>query len=229
MSDTDAATSVSWVVVILFLWVFAVLRSFRNEAEAKDYAIEKKAEVALKKAKDAEVEMELIAQAASALPDAIAAVTLLKSRYGWAEIVNTIGLHRLHLETLREVKYSSEIDLPNMKLRRYGREEARVIKRAKEIATPRDYEYGLESIFQEPTTDTLLELHQWGYVKASSRGDKNGRQYTVVATEMGQHLIGLDAKFSDPNDGLPGFCITPSSEQARRAVSHIVYSSIRAK
>ncbi|HMS27549.1 MAG TPA: hypothetical protein PKC80_09295 [Burkholderiaceae bacterium] len=225
MSASEIVTAVSWAAVILFFG-YGALRSSRDEADAKTRAAEKKAEETLKKTEEAQAEMELIAQATSKLPDSTGAMLLLKSRYGWREIVETIGLSRLHLQVLREVDGTSEIVLPNMKLNRYGSEEARVVRRAKEIANPMDYEYGLASVFQEPTTDTLLELHNRGFVKAQSRGDKKGRRYVVSITEMGNKLIGLDAKFSDRNDGLPGVRRAPSSEKARRAVSHVVYSSI---
>lgn len=225
MSASDIISLMPWIIIIL-IFGFGIVAQSRSEKESEKQNAENKVFAELKKNKEAEVEMALIKRATLSLPDSRAVIDLLKTRYGWVEIVETIGLNRLHLRVLRGINAPSELSLPNMKLKHYGSDEARVLKRAKEIANPLDYEYGLESLFQEPTTDTLLELHARGFVIANALEDKDGKKYKVCISEMGAKLKKLDSEFSDRNDGLPSIRRVPSSNEARKAISHLVYLSI---
>jgi hypothetical protein len=212
-------------VVIIFI-AFGLKSSQRDRAleeRQKEEESARKNEVE-RKIRD---ELSLIESAFALLPDSEAALRKLKSRYGWAEILASAGLSRLHLRLLRQIDFEPSVDLPNMQSKRHGAAEARVLRRANEIATPLDRDYGIESIFQEPTVATLRDLVDSSLVAVEPSIDTERRRYRASILSAGTFLLGLDAKLRDPNDGLPGSIALPLSAEARRQLERVSNAALR--
>jgi uncharacterized protein YwgA len=225
MNTGDTISTIAWVCVLLFFGYGAV-QSSRNQKFHKELKLKSQAEEQLRKEAESKINKNLVTHALDPKLDTEAAIMILKTQFHWSEITSTLDLHSHHLSILEEISYSSKITLPNMHLSHYGADEKRVIKKAKEMATPIDYEYGIEGIFQEPTTDHLLDLENQGLIKTQSVEGTRGRIFDVCFTEQGKKFFSLHLKFSDRNKDLSKVTNHIAAEQ-RTAVARLIYAFIR--
>ena len=169
-------------------------------------------------------ETEFVLAAVALLPDVVAAITLLKSRYDWVAIVQIRGIHLLHLVLLRQLDSDTEIELPNMNSTSRNSDELQIWSQARELAMRTDDDE-IEAFFQKPTTFTLSELQNFGLLKATVLDPSERRNFEVHLTESGRKLLAFDEVFSDPNEAIRDGLRSPKSKEAHAGTLTILHAA----
>jgi hypothetical protein len=221
-----------WLIFIVYKWITSNIRSTRKLEEM----LKEKAEAEREMQDEAiRAEIELTESAYAALPDIDTVMTILLDRYGWREILETIGIFPIHFELLRKVSLCQplEIKLPNMQSNRYGRDEIHIIAKAREVSMSRDplfgysnfhedvLGYGIDSLAQEPTVLTLKELAS--YIDTSKPIYNESRDFECVLTPRGEALIQLYCKYFREDITKPYLRRAPNCSEVRSKISNILY------
>ena len=177
--------------------VFAIIRSGREQEAWDEQEKQKKIEAKNQRKLATEEKIALANRALDALPDVDFALNLLRDRYGWRELLETIHIYSLHLQLLRQISWEDQsvVVLPNMQAAKYGRDENRVLRDAN-AAFPHDVaDFGVESVAQEPTAAMLHDLVRKGYVSMLEPPAPHSRSFRCSLTQDGKALIKLDRRF----------------------------------
>lgn len=228
MTAGEFITGSAWLAIILG----AVILNFRSSKADKLAAERHKQEAASREqlAQQADLEEAAFVQKALAmLPDAESSLAHLKHRYGWREILESYGIHGLHLRLLRQTIDGGDIDLPNMDLLREDPEARRLLREAQSLASPPGWPEDVESLIQDPTVQTLLELQDCALVVAKPLGPEPTNKYSVSFTDTGRRLERLDTSFRDKGDRHPAWPNARPSMKIGRQVSRVVAAALNSR
>ncbi len=202
------------------------LLSSRMERQQKQLGEERKAkEQDTEKNKNQE-EAQFISTVTNLLPDTDAAIKQLMTRHSWDELIGTIGLSKLHLTLLKNVRFKNQVDLPNMQAAHYGREENHVANVARR--TTSSYidigSYGVDLFAQEPTVELLRNLVSSDLVSTSVPITQNQRSFVCKLTPKGQSVLALNSRFENIDKSFRLRHVL--SEEERKLITTVLYKSI---
>ncbi|VTU29832.1 hypothetical protein [Variovorax sp. PBL-E5] len=199
MEDVRQIFSLLLGALVVGFLVFVGITSSKMDKALKIAETKKKSDARETAAKAIEAQVELAEQASRLLPDVEGAIDLLKTQYGWRELVETIGVRGRQLELLRSLpSFGTEnVHLPNMQADQYSNDEHRVARRINSITTPADDVgfWGDDAFAQEPTAAMLKDLVTAGFVSVAKPITKNARDFECTLTVDGRALAKLDARF----------------------------------
>ena len=210
--------------LLLAALVFAIARSSREQEAWDELEKQKKVDAKNQKKLASEEEIALAIRALDALPDVDLALNLLRDRYGWRELLETIHIYSLHLQLLRQISWKDQsvVVLPNMQAVKYGRDERRVLRDAN-AAFPHDVaDFGIESFAQEPTVAMLCDLVGTGYVSVLEPITPHSRSSICSLTEDGKALIKLDRRFCR-GDNAKAYLRRAPCLDAYKAIADVLY------
>ncbi|GEM_PF-6726587 len=218
-----------WLIYKFFAW------ALQQERLYDDLELNRKLEAKREKDDAIRLEIEVVESAYNALPDIDAAMTILKSRYAWRDILKSIGIYDTHLSLLKKIYYSQplQISLPDMQSSTYGDDEWRVIKNARKNYERYDLYYkmsfleecdlfGIESIAQEPTVSTLVELNR--YVNTNVPITYERKSYICKLNQRGEALIRLNGEHN--TDYLGSDIKYPPITQVCSKINSVLYTSL---
>lgn len=222
---------VIWLIYKYFAWVA------KQERQYEEITLNKKLEAKRKEDEAIRSEIELVERAYAALPNIDVAMAILKDRYGWREILQTIGIYDTHLSLLKKIYYSqpSEIILPNMQSSTYGSDEWRVIKNARkkhksyylynnDMSFREEYlTYGIDSLAQEPTVNTLVRLN--GYVDTNVPITSERKSFVCELKKSGEALIRLNGEYTNNIAGNNDIKYPPRLEVCSK-ISSVLYRAL---
>lgn len=216
-----------WAAFIGFI-IFAVANGSKQEAAEKIKKIADEENRKLRENEAERQELEFISTADALFPDAEAALAKLKTRYTWAEIANSAGLHRKLRRAAREFICSETVTLPNMKIAPLGKPELQAIREAKRGATELDLSLApiLEEIYDGFTVQTLAAVESLGFIVASPKPDTKTRTFKIAATAEGDRFLSIERKFQDQNDGLARPTCGPETAATRKAVAKVFRKAV---
>lgn len=225
MPPGDIVTAIAWIVVIGAALAVGLRSSAANkqlEALKAREAAESAEAARLAEAAD----LAFVETAAHLMPDWSQALSRLKQKYGWIDLLECSGLNQLHVQLLRQIFDDDNVDLPNMLLTRTDEDSRRVLRDANELTHAPGWPEDVEAMIQEPTVQTLLDLARMGYVTAQPAGLEPTREYWVSLTPSGVALKRLDSQFRDRSDRHPNWPSASPSLKLRPSVARIVGRSI---
>jgi len=217
------------VPILLFVWIYFDASS----------AVEKQKEADIKKKSDAlqaeadlnAAEIEFANNALAMLPDVESALNLLREKYGWRELVETLRVGALQLDILRMLRGvgAHHIRLPNMQSDRYEADE-RYLNRVVRKTTP-SYEdvnyYGVDAFAQQPTAEMLRDLiNNTSYVSVRTPISKNSRDFECELTPNGRALMMLDAIFCRGDSSKSFLRRAPSCKEAEKIIGELMYRCV---
>lgn len=214
------------ISITIFIFVGKLIaRQSRLERNIKLDELEKRKNHVLELKQQEEDELIFANKALGLLPDFKSSLRLLREKYAWIGLVETLNINLLDLRLLREVSYKTVVNLPNMNENFHGPDEKRVLNRAIELSAPYEKDFHIVSgNFQEPTTDNLDTLESLGFVRIKQVIDKN--TFSVELSKKGKKLYAIDSEFKDHNDGFPGVVINPKSKDAKKVIARIICSAL---
>jgi len=234
MEDASKLLKIIPLIVVIGFFVLGIVLHSKREKEYEETKAKKKADdqqaAAIATATAIDAEIEMANQAVGMLPDIDSALSLLRTKYGWRELMETLQVHPLQLKLLRTLHELEphHVNLPNMQADRYEEGERRVAKVVREISSPYDDIgfYGIDSFAQEPTAEMLRGLVSAGYVSTAEHITKNTRDFECELTPDGAALLTLDARFSRENTAKSYLRRAPCKE-ARKIITSVMYRCIK--
>lgn len=228
--SSEIIGGITWLVMIVFIIYMAIMSS-KADKRSKELKLHEKEDARQAKMAAIQAEIDVANQAFQALPDITSALNLLREKYGWREILETIRVHALKLQLLREISFeeSVSLNLPNMQADRYNGEEWRVVREARKVNYQFRDEvttYGIDALAQEPTVQMLRELVDSGYVSTVEPFTTKTRSYTCSLTESGKSLVALDAQFCRGDTAKAYLRRAPSAE-VQELIATVLYRGIR--
>ena len=212
--------------IALSAWIYWVLKDERQQAQWKSDA--KSKEVA-EAAETHAGHLKCIAEASAKLPDTSAAITQLKHRFTWQQIMESAGYRELHVQLLRRVGSGASLTLPNLNCRILGEMERETLAVASRTLHDQGlYQVPLDVGIQEPTTDVLSDLVLYDLVTCTPDVSNRDRDYVVYPTPEGASLIDLNRTFSSYNYQVPKYIHLSKdvSDSLRLALTQVIHTQI---
>lgn len=226
MEDFGGLFKLMPLILVVGFFVTMIIVSSNREKRAKEMEVKKKAENKQAVAMAINAEIETANQAAEMLPDIESALNLLREKYGWPELTETIGVYARHLELLNQLTPSQthHLSLPSMQADEYGENERRVINRIRtKMPQAEDINFwGYDVYAQEPTAEMLRELVWRGYVVTAEPFTKNSRNFDCKLTSEGVALMELERLFYRGYSATLNLRRAPSSD-AKKVVASFMY------
>ena len=201
-----------WSIVGAMVW----LGLAHAKSEAQQQAAATAAQIEQKRRALAE-QLEFIHGTQLLRPDGRAVLAVLKTRYSWEQLLQTVGLLLLDLELIAQATSRSPLELANWEHPEPGPLERASVKVAVRAAQTHGLLGGGPLQEQEPTTRTLKSLVDRGYLLSDRPITSTTREYLVSSTVEGRHLLSLHDTFADHNWSPPRFWTSdPSIREALR-------------